>query len=59
MTVTVSEHYEIPELPKSMPFTPMSESLGAPAAFGASANAAIPAPEEPKGKKGGGSTKAK
>ena len=56
MTVTVSESYEIPELPKSMPFTPMSESLGKPAAFGASANTALPAPEEPKGKKGAKST---
>ena len=26
MTVTITEHYEIPVLPTSMPFTPMSES---------------------------------
>ena len=26
MTVTITEHYEMPELPKSMPFTLMSES---------------------------------
>jgi hypothetical protein len=42
MTVTVVESYEIPELPKKMPFTPMSESIEKPAAFGAAANAAIP-----------------
>ena len=30
MTVTVTEHYEMPVLPTTMPFTPVSESTGLP-----------------------------